>query len=95
MKLASAILIFIVLIFIGVQIFSFLNEQRDLNQNLADVQTRLTQAKADEADLQAETQYLSNPANIEKELRSQFNYKKPGETMVIIVPQLVQSSTKP
>jgi len=94
MKLGAAILIFIILIFIGLRVASFLGEQHELSQNLADIQTRLTQAKADAADLQAETEYLSNPINLQKELRSQFNYKKPGETMVIIVPQAAPSSTK-
>ena len=36
--------------------------------------------------LQEENQYPSNPANLEKELRARYNYKKPGETMVIIIP---------
>lgn len=94
MKLAFAIALAVVVILIGVQVFSFLGEQRSLNQNLSDVDTRLATAKSQEADLQAEMQYLSNPANLEKELRSQFNYKKPGETMIIIVsPQA--SSTQP
>ena len=95
MKLAAAILIFIILIFVGLRVFSFLNEERVLGQNLSDVETRLAAAKSDAADLQAETQYLLNPANLEKELRTEFNYKKPGETMVIIVPQQAQTSTKP
>ena len=93
MKLASAILIFIILIFVGLRVFSFVGEQRDLSQNLSDIQIKLMQAKADEADLQAETQYLSNPINLQKELRAQFNYKKPGETMVIIVPTTGPSTT--
>ena len=95
MKLAAAILIFVVMIFVGLQVFSFLREQRALSQNLSDIQTRLATAKANEADLQAETQYLSNPVNLEKELRAQFNYKKPGETMMIIVPPQVQASSTP
>ncbi len=48
-------------------------------------------AKTDEADFQTDVQYLANPVNLEKELRSRFNYKKPGETMIIIVPE--QSTT--
>ena len=86
MKIASAIVLFLVIVFIGFQVFSFVGQEHALSNNLSDVQSRLAQAQAQEADLQAETQYLSNPINLEKELRSQFNYKKPGETMVIIVP---------
>jgi hypothetical protein len=46
----------------------------------------LAAAQTQEADLNEETQFLSNPVNLEKEFRSDFNYKKPGETMIIIVP---------
>jgi len=73
------------------KVYSFWKEQGQLNQNLADIETRLTTAKADEANLQSDVQYLANPVNLEKELRSRFNYKKPGETMIIIVPE--ESST--
>jgi len=93
MKLAFAIVLCIVVVLVGIQVFSFLGQQRALNQNLSDVGTRLAQAQSQEANLQAETQYLANPANLEKELRAQFNYKKPGETMVIIVPTATSSST--
>jgi cell division protein FtsL len=93
MKLAFAIVLCIVVVLVGIQVFSFLGQQRALNQNLSDVQTRLVQAQSQEANLQAETQYLANPANLEKELRAQFNYKNPGETMIIIVPAATPSST--
>ena len=93
MKLAGAILIGIMLIFIGLRVYAFIGQEHDLSQNLSDMQTRLMQVKADEADLLDETHYLSNPTNLEKEMRSQFNYKKPGETMMIIVPAQGQAST--
>jgi cell division protein FtsB len=95
MKLALAIFLFLVLVFVGWQAFGFWRQESSLNANLSDVESRLATAKSDEADLQAETQYLANPANLEKELRAQFNYKKPGETMIIIVPDQSQSSTNP
>lgn len=95
MKLAFAIALFIVVVLIGFQVFSFLGQEYTLSQNLSEVESHLTEAKLQEADLQAETQYLSNPANLEKELRAQFNYKKPGETMMIIVPAQASASTTP
>lgn len=92
MKLVFAGLLVVVLIFIGIRVVSFLGEQHALAENLSDIQTRLTQEKEQEADLQQEMQYLANPVNLEKELRSQFNYKKPGETMVIIVPDTTSTA---
>jgi len=87
MKLAFAIGLFIVVVLVGFQIVSFLEQKHALTQNMADISAKLAAAKLQEADLQEEAKYLSNPANLEKELRTQFNYKKPGETMIIIVPK--------
>lgn len=94
MKIAFAVVLFIVVVFVGWNIFNFLGQEHALNQDLSDAEARLTAAKLQEANLEEEAQYLSNPANLEKELRAQFNYKKPGETMIIIVPAQA-SSTNP
>ena len=91
MKILFAALLAIVLVFLGARVFLFWQEELQLGQTLSDTEARLQKAEADEANLSAEVQYLEDPANLEKELRSQFNYKKPGETMIIIVPQ--QTST--
>lgn len=88
MKIAAAILLLIGLVLVGVRVYSFFGEERQLNHDLADIEARLMKAKIDEANLEAETRYLANPANLEKELRARFNYKKPGEKMIIIVPSL-------
>ncbi len=86
MKIAAIIGLSLVLIFIGVQVYSFVAQEGQLGGQLADVQANLTKAQTEETSLQEESQYLSNPINLEKEIRERFNYKKPGETMVIIVP---------
>lgn len=86
MKIASIVVLSLFLILIGVQVFSFVGQEWSLGSQLADVQANLTKSQTQETSLQEEVQYLGNPANLEKELRERFNYKKPGETMVIIVP---------
>ena len=93
MKIAAIILVSLVILFIGVRVFGFVAEERQLGHDLADIETRLTAAQTDEADLKSEAQYLANPINLEKELRARFNFKKPGEKMIIIVPP--QTSTAP
>jgi len=86
MKLLLAVALAVVLILLGMRIFSFIKQDQQLSQTLSETQARLEKAQADEANLSAELQYLENPENLQKELRAQFNYKKPGETMMIIVP---------
>ncbi len=93
MKLLLAIALAIVLVLLGMRIFSFIKQERQLNQTLTDTEARLLKAQADEANLSAQLQYLQNPANLEKELKAQYNYKKPGETMLIIVPQQTSTAT--
>lgn len=93
LKIVGAALLSLLLIFIGVKVFSFVVEEHGLASDLQSIESRLTKAKTDEADLQAEDQYLANPLNLEKELRARFNYKKPGETMIIIVPPQTTSTT--
>jgi len=93
MKIAAIVGLSLVLVFLGVNVYSFVKQENSLGTSLADVQARLTKAQADETSLQAEKQYLANPVNLEKELRARFNYKLPGEKMVIIVPTGVTSTT--
>ena len=93
MKIALAILLAVVLVFVGVQTYAFFKQERQLSANLADIEAKLTKAKGDEASLTAEVGYLANPVNLEKELRARFNYKKPGETMIIIVPGKASSTS--
>jgi cell division protein FtsB len=93
MKIASIVVLSLFLILIGVQVYSFVAQEWSLGSQLADVQASLTKAQAQETSLQEENQYLSNPENLEKELRARFNYKKPGETMVIIVPDATSTTS--
>ncbi len=92
MKIAAVVALSFFLVIIGWQVVSFVREEGQLGSQLADVQANLTKAKAQEASLQEENQYLSNPLNLEKELRARFNYKKPGEQMIIIVPSSASST---
>jgi cell division protein FtsB len=93
MKPAAIVVLSVFLILIGVQVYSFVAQEWSLGSQLADVQASLTKAQAQETSLQEENQYLSNPENLEKELRERFNYKKPGETMVIIVPSTTSTTS--
>ena len=88
MKIAAAVILSIALIFIVTQIVSSIKEEHSLAEMFSGVDARLEQAKTQEQDLSEKMNYLTNPANLEKELRARFNYAKPGETMVIIVPSL-------
>jgi cell division protein FtsB len=86
MKIAAIVVLSILIIFLGIQVFSFVKQSNELSSDYASIQTRLAKAKADQASLEEEKEYLANPVNLEKELRARFNYANPGEKMIIIVP---------
>ncbi|HEX4104388.1 MAG TPA: hypothetical protein VHZ04_02835 [Candidatus Paceibacterota bacterium] len=85
MKILGIAALSVMFVFIAIRVYGFFAQERELGADLADIQTQLTKAQTTETNLQLEVQYLANPLNLEKELRAQFNYKKPGETMLIIV----------
>lgn len=91
MKPFTIAVLMLVLIFVGMKVYSFWGQEKQLSRDLADIEARLAAAKTNEANLQSDVKYLTNPLNLEKEIRSRFNYKKQGETMVVIVSD--QSST--
>jgi cell division protein FtsL len=86
MKIFVAIILIAVLAAIGVQIFFIVKERNNLRADLGDSNSRLQALLKENADLQSDIEYFSHPENLEKELKSKFNYKKPDEKMIIVVP---------
>jgi hypothetical protein len=93
MKLVFAIILSVILLLLGAQIFSFSVRRGEIQKELSDLTTKLNEAKTEQAKFQAELDYYSNPANLEKELRARFNYKSAGENLIIIVPSNATSAT--
>ena len=78
---------------LGGQAFSLFMQERAIEKRVEDLRGRIERAETDRRELTAELEYFGNPANLEKELRARFNYKKPGETMIVIVPNQTSSPT--
>jgi len=68
------------------QIYNLYSQGSKLQQNLSLITAKVEAFKKENSDLQADLQYFSIPENLVKELRSRFNYKKPGEKLIIVVP---------
>lgn len=56
---------------------------RNLAKESGSLQTRLDSLRVDSNYLKSDLEYFKDPENMEKELRSRFNYKNPGERLVI------------
>lgn len=87
MKIGAVIGLTLIIILMLVQISSFNSQQAELKDNLAQVMKASEKAEADYTALQADYEYYQNPANLEKEIRSRFNYHSPDEKLIVIVPK--------
>lgn len=88
MKKKIAIFIFVLLglALISSQVYFTLRERNQLKADINDLNNRLQSLQKENSDLRAEIEYYSHPENLEKELRAKFNYHKPDEKMLIIIP---------
>ncbi len=93
MKIIAAIALSLGIILFGVQTYSFLRKGNEEEKNFSEAQRKLDAAKLDAANLQAELKFLSYPENVEKELKARFNYKAPGEKLIILVPTSTSASS--
>lgn len=92
MKFLIAGLLLAMIVGLGTQVKEFSKRKSDAKKAFESLNEKFEQAKADQEELEAELRYLSNPANIEKELRARFNFRAPGENLIIIVPRAGSSS---
>jgi hypothetical protein len=87
MKIGAVIGLSAFIILMLIQIGSFYKQQHALEADLVQVMEQAKKADADYKSLQADYEYYQNPANLEKELRSRFNYHSPDEKLIVIVPK--------
>ena len=86
MKRVITAMLIIVLAVLIYDFFQLFNYHGELRKTFSVLERKLNQFKEDNLELRADLEYFSDVRNLEKELRSRFNYKKPGEKMIIVVP---------
>lgn len=87
MKKTFLALAFFVLLLLGMQLFGLNARRKEAAAKLSAVAAELTAVLEENKKLQADISYYANPNNLEKELRARFNYKSPGEELIIVVPK--------
>jgi len=85
-KIFLALALF-VLLAIGMQLFGLNARRNEAAAKLSSVAGELRAVEEENIKLQADILYYANPDNLEKELRARFNYKSPGEELIIVVPK--------
>ncbi|MDO8516200.1 MAG: hypothetical protein Q7S28_03050 [bacterium] len=74
------------LVVLGFEARTVLKDRASATASMKAATEKLDKAKIDNESLGNDYQYYSNPINLEKELRARFNYRSPGEKMIIVVP---------
>ncbi len=87
MKTLFGIILIICIAGLGFQIYSLSKQRTALQTDLDKIGSELQPLLNENGELLAEIKYLKNADNLEKELRSRFNYVKPGEKLIIVVPE--------
>lgn len=87
MRTALLVLLTLILLFVGRELYLFYGRKSYLGAELGSVNAELDKLRSENRNLEADASYYADPKNLEKEARAQLNYKAPEEKMIIVVPQ--------
>ena len=80
------LLVFALLVLVGKATWNLYAKERESRRNLDRVEAELLGLQLREEHLRADIARLKTPEGIEEEIREQFQVAKPGERMVVLVP---------
>lgn len=86
LRIVIVCIIIIFILVVGWQLFVLFRKGNDLNSELTDVNGKISFFDKENENIQADVSFLSKAENLEKEIRSKFNYKAIGEKMMILLP---------
>ena len=87
MKRVITIVLAVIVTLMAIQVYNLNNKKTALKTNLEKVTSQTDNLEKENKKLQADLDYFADPLNLIKELKSKFNYKKPGEKLIIVVPK--------
>ena len=92
-KAAIYIVSLLIVSYLGFQAYNLQSERMELKGEYEEAHAELEELRIDSERLYEEIEYVSEPHNLEKELRSRFNYKFPFEKLIIVVPEEEEATT--
>ncbi len=85
--------IFIVIgLFLGFGVYRLNLQNKRLEAEVDDLSAELKVVEDENQELSNKIEFFKEPKNLLKELKSQFNYRKEDEEMIIVVPSTSSSS---
>lgn len=85
-KYVTIAILVVIIVAVSIQAFGLFGKGRAMGDQLRASKEKMEMLSRENKELQAQIEYFSHEENLEKELRSKFNYKKPEEKIMIITP---------
>ena len=86
-KIVTYAVSLLVMTYLGYQVYILQSEKFAIKGEFKEIQTQYDELRVDNERLGEDIEYLSDPHNLEKELRARFNYRSPNEKLIIVVPK--------
>ena len=83
----------ILTLFLGAELVSLWKQKNSLEAQYNEVKTKFDTTQNERDQLKADLLYLSDPVNLDKELRDRLHYQAPGEKVIILVPRESSSTS--
>ena len=79
-------ILLVLAIVLGTQVYREADNLKGLTSQYNSLAAQVSSVNTDNQKLQQDIDYYADPHNLEKELRSRLNYRLPGESLMIVVP---------
>lgn len=76
----------VIAVSLGIHIYNANAVRADLAKKLYELSQSQIELEEENKKITEDIEYLSDPHNLEKELRARYNYRAPNEKMIIVVP---------
>lgn len=86
-------LLVVVIALVGLRVVDLVGEFREVRAARQNLEAKRASLEERHRDLEQQARFVADPDHLEQELRSRFNYKSPGENVIIVVPPKATSST--
>ena len=81
------VIIILVILALGWGFWILRGERKDLEVEEKILKADLSALLEENTEIQDNIDYFEDPENLLKEAKSQFNYRAPGEELIIVVPE--------
>jgi cell division protein FtsB len=83
----------VAILLLGWGMYRLVDQRSQIKEEIADLQSKYDALKKENEETEQDIRYYENPENRLKEARAQFNFKAPGENLLIVVPAITTTTS--